>query len=926
MTKPFGPKSLKMRMLVAVLIVIVAAIWGFAVRMSAVLQADLEKILIAQMSATADFVTADLDSELQLRMDLLSQAAAAITPAMLADPAKIQRLFEQRSLSRELFPNGLLVADKNGAIIADYPPRPGRVGTYIGDREHFRASMTTNKPYVGTPVIGRFSNQPVVPFAMQLRDASGAAAGVLTGGISPLDPNLFKFRENLNLGMIVRVVVMSAKANMIVFADNQKRIMQKLPAKGLNPLLDRRLGERIEVPGIAVVSNGVEALNVNRFMKTTDWMVITGVATKTAFAPIKTLQREIYLTALLMTVAIAALLHLIFTRHLRPLEDAAKAIGHMAEHGNALTPLPVAQDDETGRLVNSFNRLVVERNRLHAALQESESTLKKAQSVANIGSWTLNIADAKVTWSSQTYKIFGIPAGTPLSREFVLNCVLPDDRELVSNAWQTALRGAPFDVEHRFETAEGMRWAHQRAEMTFDDAGRALMAIGTAQDITDSKVSEAYIEFLAYHDALTKLPNRLLAKDRLELAMAYSDRSHAKAALLFIDLDSFKSVNDSLGHLIGDALLKAVATRLRESVRETETISRQGGDEFLIVLSDMPDNEAIAKVAEKVLENMARVFNIDGLELFATLSMGVAVYPDDGRDFNTLLKKADTAMYHAKEAGRDTYRFYAEQMNAEASEHLNMRNGLRLALERGEFVLHYQPQISLASGRVVGVEALIRWNHPELGMLPAGSFIPTAEDCGLIIPIGEWVLHEACRQAVAWQRAGLPQFLVAVNLSAVQFKRGELEKSVGAALAASGLDPALLELELTESVLIHDSDQVLATVRRLKALGLKLAIDDFGTGYSSLAYLKRFSVDKLKIDQSFIRDLGSDMEESAIVRAIIQMARSLNLTTIAEGVESEHILHLLRSLQCDVVQGAQVAMPMAADDIAAYIPGAGKMR
>ncbi|WP_164931905.1 EAL domain-containing protein [Janthinobacterium sp. 17J80-10] len=919
MTQPFGPKSLKLRMLVVVLIVIVAAIWGFAVRMSAVLQADLEKILIAQMSATADFVTADLDSELQLRTDLLSQAAAAITPAMLADPAKIQRLFEQRDLPPKLFPNGLLVADKNGTIIADYPQHPGRVGTYIGDREHFRASMATNKPYVGTPVISRFSRQPIIPFAMQLQDASGAAAGVLTAGISPFDPNLFKFRENLNLGMIVRVVVMSAKANMIVFADNQKRIMQQLPPKGVNPLLDRRLRERIEVPGINMVSNGVEALNVNRFMKTTDWMVITGVATKTAFAPIKTLQREIYLTALLMTLAIAALLHIIFTRHLRPLEDAAKAIGRMAEHGNALTPLPVARDDETGRLVSSFNRLVVERNRLHAALQESERTLQKAQSVANIGSWTVEIADLKVTWSEQTYKIFGIPPGTPLSRDIVLNCVLPEDRELVRNAWQTALQGTPFDVEHRFETAEGMRWAHQRAEMTFGDAGQVQMAIGTVQDITDSKVSEAYIEFLAYHDALTKLPNRLLAKDRLEQAMAYSDRAHAKAALLFIDLDSFKSVNDSLGHLIGDALLKAVATRLRESVRETETISRQGGDEFLIVLSDMRDNEAIAKVAEKVLDNMARVFNIDGLELFATLSMGVAVYPDDGRDFNTLLKKADTAMYHAKEAGRDTYRFYAEQMNAEASAHLNMRNGLRLALERGEFVLHYQPQISLASGQVVGVEALIRWNHPELGMLPAGSFIPTAEDCGLIIPIGDWVLHEACRQAVAWQRAGLPQLLMAVNLSAVQFKRGDLEKSVGAALAASGLEPALLELELTESVLIHDSDQVLATVRRLKALGLKLAIDDFGTGYSSLAYLKRFAVDKLKIDQSFIRDLGSDMEESAIVRAIIQMARSLNLTTIAEGVESEHTLQLLRSLQCDEVQGAQVAMPMSADDIAAYI-------
>ncbi len=919
MTKLLGTISLKTRMLMVVLAVIITAIFGFAARMSAVLQADLEKILIAQLSATADYIATDLDTELQLRIALLKETAAAITPDMLSEPAKIQRLLEQRSVPPSLFPRGFLVANKDGMIVADYPRRLGRRGNYIGDREHFRISMASSHAHIGAPLMSRFSKEALLTFSVQLRDASGESVGVLATGISPSDQNLFQFRESPQRGMKIRVVVVSPQANMIVSADDKRRVMQALPAKGVNPLFDRRMRDRVEVAGIANISNGIETLSVNRFIKSADWMVVVGVSTESAFAPIATLQRQIYLGALMMSIAIALLLHFILTRQLRPLQDATTAIQRMADEGNALTLLPVARDDETGRLVGSFNRLVVERNRLHAALEESESTLQKAQSVANIGSWKVDIASGKVSLSDQTHKIFCLPPGTELSPKIFFDCIFPEDRPLIAEAWDAALRGAPYDVEHRFKTADGIRWARQRAELTFDASGHAVTAIGTTQEITEAKVAEAYIEFLAYHDALTKLPNRLLAKDRLELAMAYADRVQAKAALLFIDLDSFKSVNDSLGHMIGDALLKAVASRLRECVRETETISRQGGDEFLIVLSDMPDNDAIAKVAQKVQENMAGAFDIDGLELFATLSMGVAVYPDDGEDFNTLLKKADAAMYDAKEAGRNTYRFYTEQMNADATGRLTMRNGLRRALEHDEFVLHYQPQISLTTGAVVGVEALIRWNHPDLGQLPAGRFIPMAEDCGLIIPIGEWVLKQACRQAVAWQRAGLPDMLVAINLSAVQFKRGDLEKSVAQALAESGLDPALLELEMTESVLIHDSDHVLATVRRLKALGLKLAIDDFGTGYSSLAYLKRFAVDTLKIDQSFIRDLGCDQEESAIVSAIIQMARSLNLKTIAEGVEDEGKIKLLRGLQCDEVQGSYVAMPMPAEDMPRYI-------
>ncbi|TRZ70499.1 MAG: EAL domain-containing protein [Rhodocyclaceae bacterium] len=452
-----------------------------------------------------------------------------------------------------------------------------------------------------------------------------------------------------------------------------------------------------------------------------------------------------------------------------------------------------------------------------------------------------------------------------------------------------------------------------------DSTGAIANFIAIFVDITERKANEQQIEFLAHHDVLTKLPNRLLVKDRLQQAMAHAERSNSKLALLFLDLDNFKTINDTLGHSVGDALLKAVASRLRDCVRDTDTISRQGGDEFLIILTDLPDAEAATPIVEKLLERFQVPFEADSHDVTTSVSIGVALYPDDGDDLEALQKNADMAMYQAKDAGRNTYRFFDGQMNVEAIEHLRIRNGLLLAIERGELVLHYQPQIDLASGAVVGAEALIRWNHPEFGMVPPGRFIPNAEESGLIVPIGEWVLQEACRQAVAWRQAGLPELVVAVNLSAVQFKRGDVEQTVNNALKSTGHYPPMLELELTESILIRDTASILATVKRLKLLGVKLSIDDFGTGYSSLSYLKRFSVDKLKIDQSFIRDLGTDPDDAAIVRAIIQMARSLGLKTIAEGVEDEQMLHHLRVFHCDEAQGYHFARPMPATEFASYL-------
>ncbi len=450
-------------------------------------------------------------------------------------------------------------------------------------------------------------------------------------------------------------------------------------------------------------------------------------------------------------------------------------------------------------------------------------------------------------------------------------------------------------------------------------ARRPVGRVWSFRDVTERRRAEERIHALAYHDPLTELPNRVLFRDRIGQATAHADRAKTKVAFLFLDLDNFKTINDSLGHAVGDALLRMAAGRLRQCVRDTDTISRQGGDEFLIMLTDLPETDAATPVVQKLMEQFHVPFEIEDSELTTSVSIGIALYPDDGEDFDALLKKADTAMYRAKDAGKNAYRFFDLHMNVEAVEHLSIRNGLRFAVERGELVLHYQPQFDLNSGEIVGAEALVRWNHPQHGMVLPGRFIPVAEESGLIVPIGDWVLREACRQAAAWRRAGRAGMVVAVNLSAAQFTHGRLDKSVIGALEEAGIDPSMLELELTESILIRDTEATLATVKRLKSLGVRLSIDDFGTGYSSLSYLKRFEVDKLKIDQSFIRALAIDPQDAAIVRSIIQMARSLGLRTIAEGVEHESLLQYLRAYHCDEAQGYHFGHPMPAQDFAGYL-------
>jgi diguanylate cyclase len=411
------------------------------------------------------------------------------------------------------------------------------------------------------------------------------------------------------------------------------------------------------------------------------------------------------------------------------------------------------------------------------------------------------------------------------------------------------------------------------------------------------------MEMMATHDALTHLPNRSLARDRFEQAAAAARRSGHCVAMLFLDLDNFKNVNDTLGHGSGDTLLVQVSDRLSSLLRHADTVARLGGDEFLLLVPEVSDGAAVAEIANKVVTGLAAPFDVLGMEIFSGCSLGVTLFPADGDDFDSLLKKADIAMYRAKESGRNAFRFWDTEMNASVVEHVELLSAMRAALAHRDFTLSYQPQFDLRTGRLIGAEALIRWRHAELGQISPARFIPLAERSGLIIPIGDWVLQEACAQAQRWRAAGWTDLTISVNVSPVQFRRSSVEASVAQALAGCGLPSANLELELTESLLIQDSLTLIESLASLRRMGVRFAIDDFGTGYSNLAYLKRFEVERLKIDQTFVRRLTDDVQDQAIVRAIVQMAASLNLFTVAEGVEDGATLALLGDLGCQQGQG-----------------------
>jgi diguanylate cyclase (GGDEF)-like protein/PAS domain S-box-containing protein len=551
------------------------------------------------------------------------------------------------------------------------------------------------------------------------------------------------------------------------------------------------------------------------------------------------------------------------------------------------------------------------RKRTERQMARAKERLDLALEGSRLALWDWDLRNNKVyfneSWSSL---LGGAPRESTFSGDEVKSWHHADDRGVFSVAMGNAMKGVSdgFDCEYRVPNAAGeWIWVHSRGKVTQrDEHGQAMRMTGTSTNVTKRKLAEERAEYLATRDPLTGLPNRMLLHDRLEQAVLNAARHQAGFGFMFIDLDRFKTINDSLGHQVGDELLKGVARRLTDCVRATDTVARLGGDEFAVILENLrdDDDEGAQQVAEKMIAAMATPMIVDNQPLSTSCSIGISLYPADGRDSASLMKNADVAMYYAKEKGRNNYQFFSAEMNARAQERLSVENYLRLALRRNELVLHYQPRMNLATGELVGVEALIRWQHPRRGLLAPEKFIEVAEDSGLIVPIGEWALEHACAQIRVWQRTVKPGLRVSVNISMGQILDGErLFRAVAEAVERSGIEPEVLELELTESHLMQSIEEKAALLNRLGELGVGISIDDFGTGYSSLSYLKKLPVDSIKIDSSFVRDIEEDPNDEAIIKAILAMAHSLRLSVVAEGVETATQLAALQALGCDEYQG-----------------------
>jgi diguanylate cyclase (GGDEF)-like protein/PAS domain S-box-containing protein len=634
------------------------------------------------------------------------------------------------------------------------------------------------------------------------------------------------------------------------------------------------------------------------------------------------------LEVLAVTLAVAFVM---YRTVVRPIKVLASDLQRVRSSTDQCLPMPRGNEsNEIGQLAKVFNDMIGHMGQLLTLEQSMREQI--AHSERRFRTLAENSPDIIVRYNLDFHLVFANPAytretGIPLelARRGSLDEQDTWRPTMPIEQYKACLRrvvetGTPDCLLWDWTTVTGHAVCHEMHVVAeYDADGKAVGALAIGRNVTDRRDAERQLLHQATHDALTGLPNRALLKDRLQQGIAQSRRDGRNVALIFIDLDHFKSINDTLGHDTGDELLKLLAQRMQSSLRAGDTVARLGGDEFVVLIQDGIARHQLDLVAEKIFRMIAAPCDIAGHQIYPGVSMGIAVYPQDGADADTLMRSADTAMYVAKDRGRNNYRFYSAEMNNDLREWLQLSNDLRRALENREFELHYQPKVDIASGAFAGMEALIRWRHPDLGMVSPGRFIPVAEENGLIGAIGHWVLDEACRQMRAWLDAGLEPIRVAVNLSAVQCQGEELMRQVCEALGSHRLEGRRLELEITETIVMAHAEETIRSFWALREMGVRVAVDDFGTGYSSLSYLKRLPVDNLKIDKSFVDDIDVDPNDVEIIRAIIAMAHTLGMRVIAEGVETPSQLECLRQAGCDELQGYHYSKPLPAADMAALI-------
>jgi diguanylate cyclase (GGDEF)-like protein/PAS domain S-box-containing protein len=890
--------------LVTILAIGLAALQSFRQQMWNVMVADQNTLVVR--------IADNLDQKLLTLQTALKLSASEITPADLQSSDTAQRYLDTTTGLFAVVDRSIFLFTAEGIELAERPFRPNRRGTDASHREYMRDTISTRQPVISEPFVTNVgdSNMVLVATAPVL-NKEGQMVAILTGSLGLTRPGMLGKIAKTVIGKTGYLYIVTADGRLIMHPD-RNRLSQRAFAPGANPLFERAL-EGFEGTEEALESDGREAIVTYKRVPSSNWIVAAVYPKDEAFLAIRELTWH-FLQVLLLASVVVVLSIWILTRYLmRPLVGLTEHLKNYSAHTERIAPLTGrAGGGEIRALRRAFNRLTA---RLHEREDALIETMQKYQLITENSTdlITKHAADGTIIYASPvSSSILGIPPADLLGRS-LCEFVHPDDFSTVRTAVLGAAQSKSLaTIMYRARHADQhYLWLETTLQRMKDAAGEETQGIlCISRDVSERKRMEERLHELARTDHLTALPNRFLLDERFAGGLAQARREGSLLAMLMIDIDRFKNINDTLGHGMGDVLLKLVGTRLKTCIRECDTLARWGGDEFVLLLPGVQDSGSAVTVAERCLTALKQPFVVEDQDLHITASIGISISEDSDTASETLLQNADVAMYRAKARGGDCLMVYSLDMSAGAQSRLSMENALFSAIEKKELLLHYQPLISAKTGRLAGVETLLRWHHPEYGMVPPAQFIPMAEETGLIGAIGEWVLRTACTQMNAWYARGLPRIALSVNLSSRQFRQENVAGTIRKVLEDIGFAPENLELELTESLLMEDLASSKATLGELKSLGVAIALDDFGTGYSSLSYLKGFQLDTLKIDRTFIADLMTSEANASIVRATIGLAKGLHLRTVAEGVETRAQADFLVKHGCDVLQGFLFARPM----------------
>lgn len=884
---------------------------------------EYERTLTAQQSDIVRYLAGDVDATLTNIQEALLANAQSVPANAVHNPHAAQEFLSSRTGLRRFFKTHLHMYDADGRLIATSEQHHHDRSESIANQPYFKQTLQLAKPVISDPAThGHTKGSAYIVFTAPVTGKDGHVAAVMTGSFNLYEKNPLSRYVTIKLGKSGILRLISSSGQVLLHAKDT-RILQPV-SQGTGPLVEKALREGTASGRHFGMSNQVLIASLHR-LKSVNWVLGASYPEDDVYAQVRQ-ARLWFIIATLIGMGVAILVILFMMRLLtRPLAQLASHVAELpGKRGDArFIHLPV--NGEIGNLTGAFNNMVEEIDQSTQALRNSEQRYRIVTEFTNDftywrrpdGSFEfISPACLEVTGYSRE-ELFAQPS---LMEEMIH----PADRPMVDQMAAESgdnVNCSHEEIEYRIITKGGsIRWVRHNCRPIIDDNGTFMGRRGCRSDITERKQLADQVSHMVLHDLLTGLPNRSLFADRLYLATAQKERNNRElTVVLFFGIDRFKLINDTLGHETGDRLLIMIAERLRKLLHPDDTLCRFGGDVFAFILPGRESRHEAVTMSYRILASLADPFNPAGQQVTLGGSIGIAICPQDGSDAETLQKNAETAMYDAKRSGKNCFRFYAREMNAQAAEMLRLDNSMPTGLTNGDFYLHYQPQLELKNDTVIAVEALLRWRHPELGMIPPDRFIPLAEDSGFIIKLGEWVLRTACMQCAEWQKSGIAPLRIAINVSGRQFSEPDFVDMVAAALSDSGLAPELLELELTESLLISNEQKALQKLQLLKNMGIYLALDDFGTGYSSLAYLKHFPLDRLKIDKSFINDILSDPDDAAITEAIIAMGHSLKLKVIAEGVETREQLVFLEDRGCDEMQGYFLSKPLSEHNLLTFI-------